>query len=140
MLSEPPLLPVSPVDRAYVRGLAEIIASDIHPINNLRVLRYLREPMGRSAAEVTAWYNHWIAKGFAKIESILARDKRAGAFGFGERPTLVDICLVPQVYNGQIYGLDLSQYPTIRRIFRNCENLAPFADAHPDRQPDAERR
>ena len=134
----PPFLPGHPGDRARVRGLAQLIACDIHPIDNLRVLRYLRNPLGHDEAAVQAWYNHWIAEGFAAFEALIAEDDRTGAFCHGDEPGLADICLVPQVVNSQNYTLDLTPYPTIRRIYDRCMALEPFQRAHPKAQPDAE--
>jgi len=135
---EPPLLPKSPADRAHVRALAQIVACDIHPLDNLRVLRYLRDPLGHDEAAVQGWYNHWIAEGFDALEKMLAGDARTGAFCFGESPGLADACLVPQVVNADTFKLDLAPYPVIRRIFENCMAIDAFAAAHPSRQPDAE--
>ena len=134
----PPFLPGHPGDRARVRGLAQLIACDIHPIDNLRVLRYLRNPLGHDEAAVQAWYNHWIAEGFAAFEALIAEDDRTGAFCHGDEPGLADICLVPQVVNSQNYSLDLTPYPTIRRIYDTCMALEPFQRAHPKAQSDAE--
>ena len=135
---DPPLLPKPPADRARVRALAGIVACDIHPINNLRVLRYLTHALGQDEAAIATWYNHWIEAGFQAIEQLLGDDPRTGAFCHGEGPSLADIALVPQVVNAERYRLDLTPYPTIARIYRNCMALAAFADAHPDRQPDCE--
>jgi maleylacetoacetate isomerase len=135
---EPPLLPRDPAGRARVRALAAIVACDIHPLNNLRVLRYLNRPLGHDQGAVEAWYNHWIDGGFRAIEALLAGDRRTAAFCHGDRPGLADIALVPQVVNAERYRLDLAPYPTIARIFENCMKLDAFAAAHPDRQPDRE--
>jgi maleylacetoacetate isomerase len=135
---EPALLPTRAIDRAYVRSLAQIIACDIHPIDNLRVLKYLRDPLGHDEPTVQAWYNHWIATGFDALETILASDPRTGRFCFGDTPGMADICLVPQVTNAGNFRLDLAPYPTITRIFDACMALDAFAAAHPARQPDAE--
>ena len=135
---EPPLLPARAIDRAYVRSLAQIVACDIHPVDNLRVLRYLRDPLGHDEPTVQAWYNHWIATGFAALEATLAGDPRTGRFCFGDTPGLADICLVPQVTNAGNFQLDLAAYPTITRIFDACMALDAFAAAHPTRQIDAE--
>lgn len=135
---EPALLPPGALDRAYVRGLAQIVACDIHPIDNLRVLQYLRGPLARPEDEVRAWYNHWIALGFEALEARLAGDPRTGRFCFGDAPGLADICLVPQVVNAGTFALDLAPYPVIRRIFDACMAIDAFAAAHPKRQPDAE--
>jgi maleylacetoacetate isomerase len=135
---EPPLLPRDPSGRARARGLAEIVACDIHPLNNLRVLRYLHGPLGQDQQAIETWYNHWIDSGFRAFEPLLADDPRTGAFCHGEVPGLADVALVPQVVNAERYNFDLSLYPTISRIFDNCMKLDAFAAAHPNRQPDRE--
>jgi len=135
---DPPLLPQQPVDRARARALAEIVACDIHPINNLRVLRYLTHSLGQDEAAIATWYNHWIDAGFQALERLLVRDGRTGAFCHGYAPGLADITLVPQVVNAERYRLDLAPYPTIARIYQSCMALEAFAAAHPDRQPDHE--
>jgi maleylacetoacetate isomerase len=134
----PPLLPQTPGERARVRALADIVACDIHPINNLRVLRYLTHSFGRSENDIAVWYNHWIEAGFQALEALLARDARTGTFCHGDRPGLADIALVPQVVNAGRYQLDMAPYPTIARIYDSCTALAPFQAAHPDNQPDRE--
>ncbi|MEQ9331298.1 maleylacetoacetate isomerase [Thalassobaculum sp.] len=134
----PRLLPGSPVDRARVRALAAAVACDIHPINNLRVLKYVQGPLGCSQDAMVAWYNHWIAEGFGALERMLADDPRTGRFCHGDAPGLADVCLVPQVVNSQRHALDLAPYPTIRRIAEACDALPAFQAAHPSRQPDAE--
>ena len=135
---DPPLLPRAPAERARVRALAGIVACDIHPINNLRVLRYLTHAFGRNGGDIAAWYNHWIDAGFQALEALLAQDPRTGVFCHGDRPGLADIALVPQVVNAERYKLDMQPYPTVARIFESCMKLAPFQAAHPDNQPDAE--
>jgi len=135
---DPPLLPKHPADRARVRALAEIVACDIHPINNLRVLRYLTHSLGHDEAAIASWYNHWIGAGFQALERLLADDSRTGNFCHSDAPGLADITLVPQVVNAERYRLDLAPYPTISRIFENCMKLEPFVAAHPDKQPDRE--
>lgn len=135
---EPAFLPDNAADRAHARGLAQLIACDIHPINNLRVLRYIRETFSASDEAVGQWYNHWIAEGFAPLEALLARDPRTGTFCCGAAPGLADILLVPQVVNAGNYKLDMTPYPTIRRIFDACMARKAFARAHPAAQPDAE--
>jgi maleylacetoacetate isomerase len=132
----PPLLPRTAEARARVRALTDIVACDIHPINNLRVLRYLRRPLGHDDAAIEAWYKHWIAEGFAALERLLADDPRTGAFCHGDAPGLADIALVPQVVNSERYSLDLGPYPTLARIYRTCMDLDAFAAAHPRNQPD----
>jgi maleylpyruvate isomerase len=134
----PPLLPPGAGDRARVRALAAIVACDIHPINNLRVLRYLTHTLGHDEAAIGAWYNHWIAAGFAALEPLLATDARTGAFCHGDSPGLADVVLVPQVVNAERYKLEMAPYPTIARIYKSCMALPPFAAAHPDNQPDRE--
>jgi maleylacetoacetate isomerase len=135
---QPPFLPKQPAERARVRALADIVACDIHPINNLRVLRYLTRELGHDEAAIAKWYNHWIAAGFAALEPLLARDPRTGAFCHGDSPGLADIALVPQIVNAERYHLDLGPYPTVTRIYQSCMQLEPFAAAHPSKQPDYE--
>jgi maleylacetoacetate isomerase len=135
---EPALLPENPADRARVRALADIVACDIHPINNLRVLRYLTHELGHDEAAIAKWYNHWIDAGFQAIEPLLAQDARTGDFCHGDVPGLADAALVPQVVNAERYHLDLAPYPTLARIFQNCMRLEPFIAAHPNSQPDRE--
>ena len=134
----PPLLPSHPADRARVRALAEIVACDIHPVNNLRVLRYLTHSLGHDETAIATWYNHWIDAGFQAFERLLVGDPRTGAFCHGDGPGIADIALVPQVVNAERYRLDLAPYPTIARIHQSCMALEAFAAAHPDRQPDRE--
>ncbi len=133
---QPALLPRDPVGRARVRGLAAIVACDIHPVNNLRVLRYLSRSLGHDQAAIEIWYNHWIATGFDAFERLLAGDRRTGDFCDGDQPGLADVALVPQVVNSERYRLDLSPYPTLARIYANCMKLDAFAAAHPNNQPD----
>jgi maleylacetoacetate isomerase len=133
---EPPLLPPDAAGRARVRALAAIVACDIHPINNLRVLRYLMRDLGHDQAAVEIWYNHWIASGFAALESLLAGDPRTGRYCHGDRPGLADVALAPQVVNSERYQLDLSPYPTVARIHGECMKLDAFSAAHPSNQPD----
>jgi maleylpyruvate isomerase len=135
---EPPLLPGDAAGRARVRALAAIVACDIHPINNLRVLRYLQRSLGHDQAVVATWYNHWIDIGFGAFEELLAGDPRTGVFCHGDVPGLADIALVPQVFNAGRYSLDLAPYPTIVLIYESCMKLDAFAAARPERQPDQE--
>lgn len=134
----PRLLPDGALDRARVRALAAAVACDIHPLNNLRVLKYIQGPLGCSQDAMIGWYNHWIAEGFAALERMLASDPRTGRFCHGDAPGLADVCLVPQVFNSARHALDLAAYPTIRRIADACGGLDAFQAAHPSRQPDAE--
>src|SRR6266851_2220554 len=136
--SGPDYLGVNPQGRARVRALAGVVACDIHPINNLRVLRYLTHQLGHDEAAIATWYNHWIAAGFQAIEPLLAKDPRTGAFCHGDLPGLADATLVPQVVNAERYRLDLGPYPTLTRIYENCMRLEPFIAAHPRNQPDYE--
>lgn len=131
-LPDPPLLPrTSAADRAYVRGLALAIACDIHPLNNLRVLKYLLGPLGQTEETKNAWARHWIERGFAAIETRLVNSSRRGRFCFGDRPTLADVCLIPQIANALRVNTDLSPYPTIRAIEQSCAALDAFQRAHP---------
>lgn len=134
----PPLLPGHPGDRARVRAIAQMISCDIHPVDNLRVLRYLRKELGQDEASVQRWYNHWIAEGFQALETFLSESDQTGRFCHGDEPTLADLCLVPQVVNSQNFKLDLTPYPTICRIQEACLSLAAFERALPKNQPDAE--
>ena len=135
---EPPLLPGHPADRARVRAIANIVACDIHPLNNLRILRYLKHEFRQDDAGLSAWYNRWIVEGFDALERIMADDGQTGEFCHGDEPGLADICLVPQVFNAQRYKLDMTPYPTIRRVFENCMKIDAFDRAQPSKQPDYE--
>ncbi|MEM5434787.1 maleylacetoacetate isomerase [Paraburkholderia diazotrophica] len=135
---EPPLLPSNPADRAYVRSIALQLACEIHPLNNLRVLKYLKRTVGVNDEVKDAWYRHWISSGFAALEEYLVADGRAGKLCFGDTPTLADICLVPQVFNATRFNVDMSPYPTIQRICEYANTLDAFARAEPGVQPDAE--
>ena len=133
---EPALLPGAPADRARIRAIAQTIACDIHPINNLRVLQYLTRELGVSDEQKNAWYRHWIETGLGAVEAMLG-DPRTGAFCHGDTPTLADCCLVPQVFNAQSYECDLAPYPTSMRIFDACMQLDAFASTQPMKQADA---
>jgi maleylacetoacetate isomerase len=133
-----PLLPQDAPGRARVRELAQIIGCDIHPINNLRVLSYLVKQLGLSEQAKTDWYRHWVIEGFQSLEAHLARDPGAGPFCHGDRPTIADCYLVPQVFNAQRFDIDLKAFPNIARINALCTDLPAFKAAHPSRQPDAE--
>jgi maleylpyruvate isomerase len=132
------LLPGSPAQRAWVRQLALAISCDIHPLNNLRVLKYLTGPMEQTEAAKLAWIAHWTVAGLAALEAKLARAPQRGVFCLGDTPTLADCCLVPQLFAAQRFNVDLGPYPTLRAIDAACAQLPAFADAHPARQPDAE--
>ena len=128
-IPEPPLIPRDPADGAHVRALAMVIACDTHPLNNLRVLRYLGT-LGISDAQRDAWYAHWITESFRALES-LARP-RAGDFLFGDRPTIADICLVPQMYNARRFNVPVEEFALLREIDERCNALPAFAAAHPE--------
>lgn len=138
MYPEPALMPKNPQDRAWLRSVALAIACDIHPLNNLRVLRYLVNEMKLSEADKDRWYKHWVEQGLASLEKILSNDTRVGHYCYGDTPSLADCFLVPQVANAQRMHCDLSAMPTIMRINAACLALETFAAASPARQPDAE--
>ncbi|MDK2124505.1 maleylacetoacetate isomerase [Parachitinimonas caeni] len=133
----PPLLPADPLARARVRELALTIACDIHPVNNLKILQYLKGPLGRSQQEADDWYRHWIRQGFDAFEKKLAA-LGSGDFCVGDHPTIADLCLVPQVFNARRFNVDLTPYPRIVRIDAHCMTLPAFIESQPSRQPDAE--
>jgi maleylpyruvate isomerase len=132
----PALLPSNPVDRAWVRSIAQSIACDIHPIDNTRVMQYLEHTLGLDEAKRNEWYGHWIRLGFEAIEKRLA--ERSAKFAFGDAPGLADICIVPQVANAARVKLPMDPYPRIRAINGACLVHPAFAAAHPSKQPDAE--
>lgn len=134
----PALLPERAVDRAFVRALALSVACEIHPLNNLRVLRYLTHTLKVGEEDKNAWYRHWVEQGLAAVEATLAGDARVGTFCFGDRPSLADCFLVPQVFNAQRFQCDLSAMPTVMRIHDACMALDAFVQAAPAQQPDAE--
>ena len=136
--TQPALLPSSPIDRAWVRSLAMDIAVDIHPISNLRVLRYLIKQVGANNEIKDAWYQHWIKIGLESIEKQLSTDLRVGRFAFGDQPGLIDICLVPQIFNALSSKMDIGPYPTLMKIFHECMKLPAFIDASWEKQIDAE--
>ena len=127
-----PLLPARAAERAHVVAMAMAVACDIHPLNNLRVLKYLKGQLGHSQEEVDAWYVHWIDEGLPALEALAA--PRAGKYLFGDAPTAADICLVPQLYNARRFNASLDDYPTLLRADENASKLDAFARAHPDRQ------
>lgn len=128
----PPLIPTPGVERAHVVALAMTVACDIHPLNNLRVLKYLKGTLGHSQEEVDAWYAHWISEGLPALEALAA--PKAGNFLVGDAPTAADVCLVPQLYNARRYNVPLDAFPTLLRAEENASKLDAFARAHPDRQ------
>jgi len=132
-----PLLPADAAGRARVRALAQLVACDIHPINNLRVMQYLERNLQLPADARTQWTLHWIAEGLAAMEAMLASSRDTGTFCHGDRPGLADLCLLPQLYNAHRFGLDLTPYPTLLRIEAACQALDAFDRARPQNQPDA---
>lgn len=135
--AQPPLLPRDPLGRARVRSLSLIVACEIHPLNNPRVLKYVKHTLGHSQDEVDAWYRHWIADGLAKLEAELRRPG-TGRHCHGDAPGMADCCLVPQIFNAQRFKCSLEPYPTAMRVFDACMKLEAFERAQPGRQPDAE--
>ncbi|MFN3703349.1 maleylacetoacetate isomerase [Thermomonas sp.] len=133
----PPLLPATARERQRVRALALLVACEVHPLNNLRVLQYFEHEWNVPQPERDAWVKHWIEDGFRAAEALLAEHPSTGDFCEGEMPTLADCCLVPQVYNARRFGVDLAPYPTIRRIEAACLALPAFDAARPENQPDA---
>lgn len=134
----PPLLPSAPIDRAWARSIAMDIGADIHPISNLRVLRYLVKKLGVSIEDKDTWYQHWIALGLEGLEKQLSADPRVGKFAFGNQVGLIDIFLVPQIFNALSAKMDIKPYPTLMRIFNECMNLPAFINASWENQIDAE--
>jgi maleylacetoacetate isomerase len=134
----PALLPRAALERARVRALALTIACEIHPLNNLRVLRYLKGELAVDEERRNEWYRHWVKTGFTALERLLTRDSPPGPFCHGDAPTLADCCLVPQVFNAQRLQCPLDDYPTLMRIHAHCERLEAFRRAAPGVQPDAE--
>jgi maleylpyruvate isomerase len=135
---EPALLPKTTIDRAWVRSIAMDISSDIHPINNLRVLRYLIKKLGLSNEAKDEWYEHWIKVGLASLEKQLCSDSRVGKFAYGDQPGLIDACLVPQLFNALSAKVDVTSYPTLMKIFHECMQLPAFINASWEKQIDAE--
>jgi maleylacetoacetate isomerase len=135
---EPALLPRSPKDRAIVRAMTQLIASEIHPLCNLRVLVYLRNQLDQDEDQVNAWYGHWIAEGFRSLETMVTRNSTDGEHCFGDSITLADVCLVPQMLNARRFDCDLEAYPTLREIDAALSEQEAFAATHPSQQPDAE--
>jgi maleylacetoacetate isomerase len=131
---QPPFLPSDPVERAKVRGVAQIIACDIHPLNNTSPLRYLKNQLGHEQAQIDTWYSHWILEGFEAVEALIS----PGPYAFGNEVTLADICLVPQVANARRFNVPLERFPKIVEVDRVCVGLPAFDKARPENQPDAE--
>jgi maleylacetoacetate isomerase len=133
---EPHLIPAEPVARARVQALAQLIACDIHPLNNLRVLRYLRGELKLDEGSVQRWYQHWVAEGFGGLEALVGRWS-GGRYCYGDAVSIADVCLVPQVYNARRFSCDLAPYPTLVRIADGLATEPAFARAAPEQQPDA---
>jgi maleylpyruvate isomerase len=131
---QPPLLPADPLERARVRAVSQIIACDIHPLNNLGTLQYLKRALGQEQAAIDTWYHHWVRAGFEAIETLI----RPGPYAFGSDVSLADVCLVPQVYNARRLKVPLDDFPKIVAVDAACLALAPFDRARPEKQPDAE--
>lgn len=132
-----PLLPTTARDRARVRALAQSIACDIHPLNNLRVLQFFERTWNVPQPERELWVRHWMQVGFTALEAMLADNPGTGTYSDGDAPSMADLCLVPQVYNAERFGVDMAPYPTIRRINAECLALPAFDTARPENQPDA---
>lgn len=133
----PKLLPSAPLDRAYVRAFAQMIACEIHPLNNTRTLKYVRHAYNQDDEGVNRWYRHWIHDGFMMLEAFLRAEGRYGKFVFGDQVTMADCALVPQVFNAQRFECDMAPYPVAMAIFADCMKLKAFVDAAPSNQPDA---
>jgi maleylacetoacetate isomerase len=133
-----PLLPSDLAGRARVRALAQTIACDLHPLNNLRVLQYLTQTLGATAEQKSAWYTHWVQQGLHTLEALLAHSPDTGLCCHHDQPGLADACLVPQVFNAERFGIALDAYPTVQRITAHCRSLPAFERAAPQAQPDAE--
>jgi maleylacetoacetate isomerase len=131
---QPPLLPKDPIGRAKVRAIAQVIACDIHPLNNVGPLRYIKNVFGQEQSKIDAWYHHWVHDGFDAIEAMIG----PGPYAFGNEVTLADVCLVPQVYNARRLKAPLDRYPKIVAVDAACAKLAAFDKARPENQPDAE--
>ena len=133
----PRLLPVTARERARARGLAQAVACDIHPLNNLRVQQYLEREFNVPQVERERWMRHWIGTGFVALEEMLSKNPSTGAYCEGDTPSVADVCLVPQTYNALRFGVDMKPYPTITRIYDYCLKLEEFDAARPENQPDA---
>jgi maleylacetoacetate isomerase len=131
---QPPLLPGASIDRAKVRALAQLVACDIHPLNNVGPLRYLKNELGQDQPKIDAWYHHWILEGFDALEAMI----RPGPYAYGAEVTLADICLVPQVANARRLKVPFDRFPKITAVDVACAKLSAFEKARPENQPDAE--
>lgn len=133
--ADPPFLPADPAGRAIVRSMAHVVAMDIHPVNNLRILKALKSDFGAEQPGIDAWVRRWIGEGFAALETMAAR--HGGAFLYGDTPGLADICLVPQWYNAERFAVETAAYPLLSAIVERARALPAFESASPDRHPDA---
>ncbi|MGE0256989.1 MAG: maleylacetoacetate isomerase [Alphaproteobacteria bacterium] len=134
----PPLLPKAPLERARVRGLALILAADTHPLMVPRIRAYITKDMGHSQEELLTWIRHWSAKGLQAVEEHLASEKETGKYCHGDSPTMADVCLMPQCVGSGLFGVDIAQFPTVKRVFDTCMATPAFERAHPRHQPDFE--
>jgi maleylacetoacetate isomerase len=135
---EPPLMPRSREDNWYVRAVSQIVGCEMHPLNNTRVLKYLKSAYGLDDGKVNGdWYPHWIAEGFAGLEGFLRSQRRCGSYCLDQRVTMADVCLVPQVFNAQRFNCELAAYPSVMAIFERCMKLPAFYDTQPSKQGDA---
>lgn len=135
---EPALLPADPVDRARVRALGYAIACEVHPVNNLRILKYLVGPLGHSQDEVKTWFQHWVLTTFEPLEQMLAQDSRTGTYCHGDTPGFADVCLYAQIWNNRRFDVPMDAFPTVQRIFNALDALPAFQEAAPPKQPDAQ--
>jgi maleylpyruvate isomerase len=135
---EPPLLPLDPAARASARAIALSIACDIHPLANLRVLRYLVRELGLPDEKKDAWYRHWVDLGLSQLDRVVASSGRSGRYALGDQVTIADLAIVPQIFNARRFGCDLAKAPTLNAIADRCMQLDAFVRAQPSAQPDAE--
>jgi maleylpyruvate isomerase len=134
----PPMMPKDPAARAHVRALADIVGSDLHPVNNLRIRNFIRDTYKQDPEGVASWIGHWNKAGFSAIEAMLVADKgRTRGFSFGSEPTIADAFLISHVFSAQRFKTDMTPYPEVMAVVQTCGALKPFADAHPSKQPDA---
>lgn len=134
---DPPLMPKDPIGRIYVRAVSQIVGCEIHPLNNVRVLKHLKAQFGADEATTNAWYEHWVTEGLSSLESYLAREGMSGDFCYGNTVTMADICLVPQIFNARRFNCSLDAYPKLLAITDRCMKLDAFRAAEPSTQADA---
>ncbi len=133
---EPPLLPADALGRARVRAMAQVVACEMHPLNNLRVLRYLKDPLGQDQDAIDGWYGHWVAAGFAALEAMVTEFGGADGYCYGDAVSLADLCLAPQMWNARRFECDLAPYPRLVEIDRRLNEIPAFTIAAPENQPD----